>query len=52
MSSPAIKTFFFTSFALIAFAVNSVLCRLALGGETIDAASFTVIRLISDVVSL
>ncbi|MCH7506656.1 MAG: DMT family transporter [Proteobacteria bacterium] len=33
--------------ALIAFAANSVLCRLALGEETIDAASFTVIRLLS-----
>jgi drug/metabolite transporter (DMT)-like permease len=33
--------------ALIAFAANSVLCRLALGETTIDAASFTTIRLVS-----
>lgn len=36
-----------TTFALIAFAGNSVLCRLALGGGTIDAAGFTCIRLAS-----
>ena len=47
-----LKTFIYTSFALIAFAANSVLCRLALGGETIDAASFTVIRLISGAITL
>lgn len=41
------KTSVFTALALIAFAANSVLCRLALGEETIDAASFTVIRLLS-----
>jgi len=32
---------------LIAFAANSVLCRLALGNNTIDASSFTVLRLLS-----
>ena len=37
----------FTILALIAFAANSVLCRLALGQNTIDASSFTVIRLLS-----
>ena len=42
-----VKTSLFTALALIAFAANSVLCRLALGEETIDAASFTVIRLLS-----
>lgn len=42
-----VKTSIFTALALIAFAANSVLCRLALGEETIDAASFTVIRLLS-----
>jgi drug/metabolite transporter (DMT)-like permease len=36
-----------TAFALIAFAANSVLCRLALGETAIDAASFTTIRLVS-----
>jgi drug/metabolite transporter (DMT)-like permease len=32
---------------LVAFAANSVLCRLALGGGAIDAASFTTIRVAS-----
>lgn len=36
-----------TAFALIAFAGNSVLCRLALQDQLIDANSFTIIRLIS-----
>lgn len=40
MKTPAL-----TGFALVAFAANSVLCRLALGGATIDAASFTTVRL-------
>jgi len=43
---------FYTSLALIAFASNSILCRLALGANTIDAASFTAIRLLSGVVVL
>lgn len=34
-----------TGCALVAFAANSVLCRLALGGAAIDAASFTTVRL-------
>lgn len=42
----------YTSLALIAFAANSVLCRLALGNSSIDAASFTVIRLLSGAVVL
>ena len=42
----------FTGLALIAFAANSVLCRLALGEKTIDASSFTVIRLLSGAVVL
>lgn len=47
MIDNVIKTSVFTALALIAFAANSVLCRLALGEDTIDAASFTVIRLLS-----
>lgn len=47
-----IKTIIFTVLALIAFAANSVLCRLALGEETIDASSFTVIRLLSGAIVL
>ena len=46
------KIIVLTSLALIAFAANSVLCRLALGGGAIDAGSFTVIRLISGVIVL
>lgn len=41
-----------TGLALIAFAANSVLCRIALGGEAIDASSFTVIRLLSGAIVL
>ncbi|MFT5580624.1 MAG: drug/metabolite transporter (DMT)-like permease [Paraglaciecola psychrophila] len=41
-----------TVLALFAFAGNSVLCRLALGDEVIDAASFTSIRLFSGTVFL
>ena len=46
------KIIFYTSFALLAFAFNSILCRLALGTNSIDASSFTVIRLISGAVTL
>ncbi|MBA3334471.1 MAG: EamA family transporter [Acidobacteria bacterium] len=46
------KTILYTVFALVAFALNSILCRLALGAEAIDAASFTLIRLISGAVTL
>ncbi|MEO6422174.1 MAG: DMT family transporter [Candidatus Nitrotoga sp.] len=41
-----------TSLAMIAFAGNSVLCRLALKYTSIDAVSFTTIRLISGAVVL
>jgi len=47
-----LKTAVFTGLALIAFAANSVLCRLALGAGAIDAASFTAIRLFSGAVTL
>ncbi len=46
------KIVFLTSLALFAFAANSVLCRLALGSGAMDAASFTVIRLITGVIVL
>jgi drug/metabolite transporter (DMT)-like permease len=46
------KPLVFTALALIAFAANSVLCRLALGGKTIDAAGFTSIRLLSGAIVL
>lgn len=34
-----------TFFTLVAFAANSLLCRMALGAELIDPASFTLLRL-------
>ncbi|BCL75245.1 membrane protein [Jeongeupia sp. HS-3] len=36
-----------TALAMLAFAGNSILCRLALRATSIDAASFTMIRLVS-----
>ncbi len=47
-----LKTLVLTTLALIAFAANSVLCRMALGEQHIDAASFSVIRLLSGAVIL
>jgi hypothetical protein len=47
-----VKTLILTILALIAFAANSVLCRMALGENRIDASSFTVIRLLSGVLVL
>ena len=41
------STVLLTLLALIAFAANSVLCRLALGADLIDPVSFTIIRLTS-----
>jgi len=41
-----------TLLAMVAFASNSLLCRLALTQTTIDAASFTLIRLLSGVIAL
>ena len=46
------RTFCLSGIALGAFAANSVLCRLALGEGSIDAAGFTVIRLVSGAVVL
>jgi drug/metabolite transporter (DMT)-like permease len=47
-----LKTSLLTGLALIAFAANSILCRLALGTGSIDASSFTVIRLLSGAIAL
>jgi len=46
------RTLLLTAVAMVAFAANSLLCRLALGAETIDAASFTSIRVIAGAVTL
>jgi len=48
----ALKTFLTTTFALVAFALNSILCRLALRGDEADAAGFTAVRLGSGALAL
>ncbi|WP_322049921.1 DMT family transporter [Paraburkholderia bannensis] len=49
---PATRTVFLTTAAMVAFASNSLLCRLALQHASIDAASFASIRLVSGAVML
>ena len=44
---PRPRTPIYTGFALVAFAMNSLLCRTALRGDSIDAAGFTTLRLVS-----
>ncbi|RVU85810.1 DMT family transporter [Leucothrix sargassi] len=51
-NTPIAKTITLTTLALIAFAANSILCRLALGNESIDAAGFTIIRLLAGAITL
>lgn len=46
------KTTFLTAIAIAAFAANSVLCRLALEQNLIDAAGFTSIRLLAGALTL
>lgn len=46
------KCFALTALAMIAFASNSLLCRLALRQTTIDAASFTLVRIVSGAICL
>src|SRR5262245_24488441 len=41
-----------TSLTLLAFAANSILCRLALGGNLIDPVSFATIRLVNGALAL
>ena len=41
-----------TALTLIAFAANSLLCRMALGGDLIDPVSFTTVRLVSGALAL
>ena len=52
LRSTATSTVFLTCISLVAFAANSVLCRIALGRGLIDAASFSSIRVISGAVVL
>src|SRR5206468_12718485 len=46
------RLFILTLLAMIAFAGNSLICRLALTQTTIDAASFTFTRILSGAVAL
>ncbi len=47
LGPPLTSTAFLTAIAMIAFAANSLLCRMALGAGLIDAASFATIRVIA-----
>jgi drug/metabolite transporter (DMT)-like permease len=49
---PLARTMFLTSLAMVAFAGNSILCRLALHHTGIDAANFTSIRMFSATLAL
>ena len=49
---PALHTIGLTAVAMLAFAANSVLCRLALGQALIDPATFTAVRIVSGVAML
>lgn len=56
-STPAVhllapRTIGLTAVAMIAFAANSILCRLALANDSIDPASFTLVRIGSGAVML
>lgn len=46
------KAVIYTIFALVCFALNSILCRLALKSGEIDAPSFTVVRLVAGAAAL
>ncbi len=46
------RTALLTALAMVAFAANSIICRLALQNPTIDAASFGSVRLVSGAVAL
>lgn len=48
----SIRNFALVALAMLAFAGNSLLCRVALKGGAIDAASFTSVRLLSGAITL
>ncbi len=48
----SLRLFMLTSLAMLAFAANSLLCRLALRETAIDAATFTSVRLVSGAIAL
>ena len=47
-----LRTIAYTALALVAFAANSILCRIALRNSTIDPATFSTIRLIAGAATL
>ena len=49
---PSANTILLTTLAMLAFAGNSLLCRIALKETAIDAVSFTAIRLASGALML
>ena len=49
---PALRTVALTAAAMLAFAANSILCRLALAQRGIDPASFGSVRLVSGALTL
>ncbi|MCB1540138.1 MAG: DMT family transporter [Rhodoblastus sp.] len=49
---PSLRTVGLTAVAMLAFAANSILCRLALAHGAIDPASFTLVRIASGVITL
>jgi drug/metabolite transporter (DMT)-like permease len=51
-SSRAGRTLLLTALALLAFAANSLLCRLALTRTAIDPATFTAVRIVSGAIAL
>jgi drug/metabolite transporter (DMT)-like permease len=48
----ATQTVLLTALAMLAFAANSLLCRMAIGHDLIDAASFTAIRVFAGAATL
>lgn len=52
LNKEVIKFSIGTVLALVAFAANSIFCRLALGAGVIDASGFTLIRLFSGTITL
>lgn len=49
---PSVRILLLTSLAMLAFALNSLLCRIALRDTGIDAATFTSVRLVSGALML
>jgi drug/metabolite transporter (DMT)-like permease len=49
---PTSRVLMLTALAMCAFAGNSLLCRLALAGTTIDAATFTTVRIVAGAITL